>query len=62
MSKSEYKIWIVYGEEETPLGLAYAKTSGGAKKIYEARTGYSRACIHVEPAFFNKQYCRFPGR
>jgi hypothetical protein len=54
VSKNKVKIWAVYSEEETPIGMVLAKTAGGAKKRYEERTGYSRHLIHVEKVEFRK--------
>ena len=46
--KSEIRIWVILNEEEAPVGLQLAKTSTGAKKKYEERTGNSRHGVHVE--------------
>ena len=53
------KLWVVYGEEETPLGIAWAKTAGGAKKRYERSTGRSREGIHVVSLSLSKDYHSF---
>ena len=57
--KQKSKIWVIYGEEELPLGLAVAETAGGAKAVYEKRTGKTRDGIHVEDVTFTKQFFRF---
>lgn len=55
----ENKLWLILGEEELPLGISVAKTSGGAKKIYSERTGRSRDTIYTEEISFHKQFCGF---
>jgi len=53
------KLWLILGNEELPLGISIAKTSGGAKKKYEERTGKSREHIHVERLRFKHQWVGF---
>ena len=53
------KLWLILGSEEQPLGIAVAKTSGGAKKTYTERTGKSRDTIYTQEIAFHKQYCGF---
>lgn len=59
MAKSEWRYWVVYGNEEKPLGIAFAKTPGGAKKKYEDRTHQTRDGIYVEELEFKKGYFSF---
>lgn len=58
-TKNKNKIWVIYGEEQLPLGLAVAKTESGAKLVYEKRTDSTRDGIHVEEIAFEKQFFRF---
>ena len=51
-----YRYWIIYGEEELPLALAWAKTAGGAMKKYEKNTGRTRDGIHVVPIDSSAEY------
>jgi hypothetical protein len=53
------KMWVVYGEEQLPLCLVVAKTEGGAKAVYEKRTGKTRHGIHVEEIVMEKQFYPF---
>lgn len=55
----EARMWLIFGGEETPIGIAVAKTKGGAKRIYEERTGHSRDGIYVEALRFKKQFVAF---
>ena len=43
--EGESKLWLILGAEELPLGISVAKTSNGAKRIYNERTGRSRDTI-----------------
>lgn len=53
------KFWLILGAEELPLGIAIAKTPGGAKRIYTERTGRGRDLIHVEELQFSHQFVGF---
>lgn len=55
----DVKLWAIYGQEETLLGIARAKTDGGAKRIYEERTGKSREFVHVERLKFRNRFVGF---
>jgi hypothetical protein len=55
----ESKLWLIIGNEELPLGIAVAKTSGGAKRIFAERTNRSRESVHVEELKFKKQFVGF---
>ena len=57
--KSKYQIWAIYSEEEQPVGLSWAKTESGAKRIHEEQTGRSRYTVHAEPITFAKQHFAF---
>lgn len=59
MSNNKPVIWVVYGNEALPLCLVVAKTNGGAKAVYEKRTGKTRDGIYVEEVSFKKQFCAF---
>ena len=53
------KMWLIIGNEELPLGIAVAKTPGGAKNVYMRRTGKNRDLVHVEELKFHKKYTGF---
>lgn len=42
------KLWGIFGEEELVLALVIAKSSGGAKKIYQEKTGRSRDGVYAQ--------------
>jgi hypothetical protein len=61
-NKKEYALWIIFGNEETPLGLVISKTEGGALRRYSEETGKSRHSIYTEKAdiSYQKKVLRFP--
>ena len=59
MSTNNYKLWVILSEEEKPIGLTYAKTSGGAFAQYEEKTGNTRVGLHATIVSFHKNYYSF---
>jgi hypothetical protein len=58
-NKKEACLWVIYGEEEQPVGIALAKTMGGALKVYEDRTGLSRYGLHAQKMMFKNNCFKF---
>ncbi len=58
-NSNKVQLWAVFGEEEQPVALLFAKTEFGAKKKYEAHSGRSRHGIHVEVVDFDHGYFSF---
>jgi hypothetical protein len=57
----EFRIWAIYDYEGKVIGIAKAKTSGGARRKYEEDSGGHRDEIYVEPIQLNENgYCSFP--
>ena len=56
-TKEEKKdsFWWIYNQEEVPVAVAYAKTSGGALSYFESATGLSRLSFRAEQISFHNK-------
>lgn len=60
--KQQSVFWFILNQEESVVGLSYAKTKGGALEVFERASGLDRISYRAEQVQFDHASCALaPG-